>query len=156
MKDELYKKIYIKSESDLPKEMATLFFFNNKIGEGFDIVVNPLDKGCMNNLLLFHWYLQPIAQPKISAEEMLAKYNIYQNASINPIGKLIIKAMHEYASQRVEREVSDSEIMTYFNNHFNCYSNDERVITVPAMTRSIVIETVRHYLNTMRNELKSK
>ena len=60
---EYFKKVFIKSEEDLPKEMITIFAFSDEAGEGFDIKVNPLDQGCLDNLLMFDWYLLPVELP---------------------------------------------------------------------------------------------
>lgn len=67
---ELYEKVYIKSEADLPKEMIKIFAFREQSGEGFHIVVNPLDKGCMTNLLMFNWYLQPITESQLKEVDL--------------------------------------------------------------------------------------
>ena len=60
---EYYRKVFIKSKEDLPKEMITVFTFSDEAGEGFDIKVNPLDQGCLDNLLMFDWYLLPAELP---------------------------------------------------------------------------------------------
>ena len=60
---EYYRKVFIKSKEDLPKEMITVFTFSDEAGEGFDIKVNPLDQGCLDNLLMFDWYLLPVELP---------------------------------------------------------------------------------------------
>ena len=71
MENIYYKKIIIRDENDLPKRKITVFAVketggSNKIqGEGFWIAVNPLDSGCMKNLLLFDWYLLEISEEEI-------------------------------------------------------------------------------------------
>jgi len=72
MKDELYKKVYIKTEADLPKEAGHYVVCKNS-GEIFRDYMYPKfnDTSPDANMWLRYisWYLQPIAQPKIDSEE---------------------------------------------------------------------------------------
>jgi hypothetical protein len=74
---ELYKKIYIKSEVDLPKEEGNYFCNRN----GFNSVqhlMTTLGKSYMREI---RWYLQPIEQPpdKPSDEDIQKAAMEWQN-----------------------------------------------------------------------------
>ena len=132
MKDELYKKVYIKSESDLPKENGTYFVriktppFTQELSAVGYIWAKNISKVNRFWLDKVDWYLQPIAQPKISAEEkpvncehlhMLCRtchhpktYGKYCKDDNNYPEYCPMKQ-----SQRVEREVTDEMIEKHFN-----------------------------------------
>lgn len=74
---ETFEKVYIKSEADLPKEQILIFVYSEKEHEGFYIKYNPLDTGCVKNLLLFNWYLRPtklseVKEPAVTDDELSA------------------------------------------------------------------------------------
>jgi len=62
---ELFEKVYIKSEDDLPKDNIQVFAFNEETGKGFFVTVNPLDPSCLTDLFIsFNWYLKPLEAQK--------------------------------------------------------------------------------------------
>ena len=65
----------------------------------------------------------------------------------NEIVECIIAFAEVYHREKM-KEITDEEIMTYFNNHSNCYSNDSH-INIPAMTRGAVLE----FANWMRDRM---
>ena len=75
MERELYQKIYIRSESDLPKEEGKYFVGLKLNGEHIDVYwwLNNVDKQFQNEYWLntFDWYLRPLPRPeRKTAEEM--------------------------------------------------------------------------------------
>jgi hypothetical protein len=54
----------------------------------------------------------------------------------------------KYASQSspaITKEIPSEEISIYFSNHSNCFAKNP--IKMPAMTRNMVIETVKHFIS---------
>jgi hypothetical protein len=143
-------------ESSDKMRKAMLWAYNLNAGKS----AAQMDVINYNLETLFNDYLasQRVNKPESSAEEYYNSCPICQrpftaSALANPcqycndyFGKKVER------SQRVEREVSDEMIMTYFNNHSTHYMKDNFSFKVPVMIRGDVLE----FAKWMRNELKSK
>jgi hypothetical protein len=72
MKNELFKKVYIHSKSDLPKVEITIFCYDETRHEGFNVTINPLGAEQQSHLVTtFDWYLQPLEQPESKESEII-------------------------------------------------------------------------------------
>jgi hypothetical protein len=75
MKDEIYKKVYIKSEADLPKEKGTYIVSLHPVARTGNesmttYLFNPNNNNHINSWQRdIDWYLQPIEQPKTTTKE---------------------------------------------------------------------------------------
>jgi hypothetical protein len=83
MKDELFKKVFIKSEADLPKDEG-VYFCNRS---GFNSILHlmtTLEKSYMREI---RWYLLPV-EPKVSVtdEEIEKKFPIEASIIIKSKG----------------------------------------------------------------------
>jgi len=85
MKTELFKKVYIRSEADLPKEKGFyIFCFKNATVQGMDYCDS--DKKDIINFC--DWYLQPIDEPQLSRERIIEMLdNPYPESVFLPIPK---------------------------------------------------------------------
>lgn len=73
METNLLRRVFINGDPErLPKELLKIFAYSDKTGEGFHIMFNPLDKGCIENMLLFDWYEIPVPREEIIA--IIKKY----------------------------------------------------------------------------------
>jgi len=121
MKEELYRKVYIKSESDLPKEEGNYYLVKyNKNFAGIiaeEIFYKESIKAWMDAVV---WYLQPIEQSEsktaIETSKALrnifddlwdnaynAEYHHYEYKQANQIIRKHIEAMEEYRQQLRQR-----------------------------------------------------
>jgi hypothetical protein len=83
MKTELYKKVFIKSEADLPKEYLRLIsHYKDEENVFFRVYEPPYDLTEAEFILRYiDWYLQPIDQPdiKITESKTAGSENAYEN-----------------------------------------------------------------------------
>jgi hypothetical protein len=122
-KEELYRKVYIKSKADLPKEAGFYFIkykTKNESAWRDNYQALSFEEGDKSDAIwndCVDYYLQPIPGDQIeqkevmSAEHYLKGLPIIYGAKDGIAGKeLLIKAMEKYAAQSRQPEITDEEI----------------------------------------------
>jgi len=125
MKEELYRKVYVKSETDCPKVEGD-YFCNRSGFNSVQHLMTTLGKTYMREI---RWYLQPIEQKESKgAEEIWEKH--YKASCLlgrtQSDSKAIVAAMEEYRQppQKVEQEEekpTDEEIEKFVKDFGNYY-----------------------------------
>jgi len=94
---EIYEKIYIKSESDLPKKTGN-YFVAEKDNNKYIFLCSFECNNVMSKLWLrdIDWYLQPIELPseKLISEEASKQVSLYLKARNNPTVDLHKRFVH--------------------------------------------------------------
>jgi hypothetical protein len=117
MKEELYRKVYVKSEADLPKEDGN-YICLHKGATKLDIF--PFKVNESHWFVEIDWYLQPVEQSESkTAEEILDTVydrDYRSNYKTEYSKQCILKAMEEYRQQQPQKEIK-SEIPRAYEWH---------------------------------------
>jgi hypothetical protein len=119
MKEELYRKVYIKSEADLPELTGDYYAIKKALGIPNKLSLRTYEKDISDNYWInnIDWYLQPPEQSSgKTAEEIAIKHNCiigtgsggYQ-ISVKCSAHGILEAMEEYR-QQPGKQPTDEEI----------------------------------------------
>ncbi|KKP51571.1 MAG: hypothetical protein UR43_C0019G0014 [candidate division TM6 bacterium GW2011_GWF2_33_332] len=112
MKDELYKKVFIHSEEDLP-EVKDNYVIKEKLRVyPTNYTFDPLSEYDKKTLLsIVNWYLQPISQPELSNDktiiEKMEELIAYYDLEYCPLAsKSITFRLIEKGKNKLKRELS--------------------------------------------------
>ena len=106
MEREMFKKVYIKSEADLPKERD--YYVVHRKGSDCDYPTAiqfflPKNATSINVWNDYDWYLRPVPQPERKmAEDILEKHFPLVIADKDEWAIEVLKCMSEYAAQGID------------------------------------------------------